>query len=458
MWYFWIIYLMIVFSAYAAPKRTIIIWMTARLLLNAQIALWYTPPIMSLEVGVDMTLLLIYYMRLSKSNIVNREPFILKDVIKWLVFSYTLSFVFSSVPGEFFAVKEIAKYYVQNIGALFILQRCLNTEEDVRLYFKTAMVIAVMIAGLGILESVMNDNPVQDFIYEITPHDEYTAHRNHYKPPYLTKSGDLSHRYGMVRAFSFFGLHNAFGRACVFLLYLLLSNYLHRLIPSNRKHVLFAILMLIGGVIVSNSKAPMFGLLILVLAFLGPRIRSGKHIFIPLVFLIGIFACYPSYLKNYVSLFDPEVAMEGRGSTVALRMVQMEVAMSLFRMHPIIGNGIGSLNYFEKNTDLADGILGAESSLMQILPERGIIGLAVYFYMFYSLYKKCRGYIPKRELTFYLLSIIFMELTAGHLAMTALWCGVLIAVRRMSQLRGCEGNSLDIPYNTPRRLKKRLFA
>ena len=449
MWYFWIIYLMIVFSAYAAPKRTIIIWMTARLLLNAQIALWYTPPIMSLEVGVDM--------RLSKSNIVNREPFILKDVIKWLVFSYTLSFVFSSVPREFFAVKEIAKYYVQNIGALFILQRCLNTEEDVRLYFKTVMVIAVMITGLGILESVMNDNPVQDFIYEITPHNEYTADRNYYRPPYLTKSGNLIHRYGMVRAYSFFGIHNAFGRACVFLLYLLLSNYLHRLIPSNRKHVLFAILMLIGGVIVSNSKAPMFGLLILVLAFLAPRIRSGKHIFIPLVFLIGIFACYPSYLKNYVSLFDPEVAMEGRGSTVAVRMVQMEVTMSLFRMHPIIGNGIGSLNYYKAETDLAEGILGAESSLMQILPERGIIGLAVYFYMFYSLYKRSRGYIPKRELTFYLLSIMFMELTAGPVNMIV-WCGVLIAVKRMFQLKGCEGNSLDIPYHMPHRLKKRLFA
>lgn len=434
---------MIVFSAYAAPKRTIIIWMTARLLFNAQIALWYTPPIMSLEVGMDMTLLLIYYMRLSKSNIVNREePFILKDVIKWLVFSYTLSFVFSSVPREFFAVKEIAKYYVQNIGALFILQRCLNTEEDVRLYFKTAMVIAVMIAGLGILESVMNDNPVQDFIYKITPHNEYTAHRNYYRPPYLTNAGSLKHRYGMVRAFSFFNIHNAFGRACVFLLYLLLSNYLHRLIPSNRKHVLFAIFMLIGGVIVSNSKAPMFGLIILLLGFF--KFRSRRMIF-PMLFLIAVFLCFPSYLKNYVSLFDPEMALEGRGSTLALRMSQMQVAMSLFKMSPIIGSGVGSLNYYKAETDLAEGIFGAESSLMQILPERGIVGLAVYFYMFYSLYKKCRGYIPKHELTFYLLSIIFMELTAGHLEMTALWCGVLIAIRRMFQLRNCEKNSLAIP-------------
>lgn len=457
MWYFWIIYLMIVFSAYAAPKRTIIIWMTARLLLNAQIALWYTPPIMSLEVGVDMTLLLIYYMRLSKSNIVNREPFILKDVIKWLVFSYTLSFVFSSVPREFFAVKEIAKYYVQNIGALFILQRCLNTKEDVRLYFKTAMVIAVMIAGLGILESVMNDNPVQDFIYKITPHNEYTAHRNYYKPPYLTKSGNLNHRYGMVRAYSFFGIHIAFGCACLYLLYLLYLNYLHRLIPSNRKHVLLVVLMLMGGVIVSNSKTGLLGLVFLIPAFLHRRMLFNKRFIIPLIFLIGIFACYPSYLKNYISLFDPEVAMEGRGSTVAVRMVQMEVAMSLFRMHPIIGNGIGSLNYLGKNTDLADGILGAESSLMQILPERGIVGLAVYFYMFYSLYKKCRGYIPKRELTFYLLSIIVMEIATGVLNMTV-WCGVLIAVRRMFQLKGCEENSLDIPYHMPHRFKKRLFA
>lgn len=443
MWYFWIIYLMIVFSAYAAPKRTIIIWMTARLLLNAQIALWYTPPIMSLEVGVDMTLLLIYYMRLSKSNIVNREPFILKDVIKWLVFSYTLSFVFSSVLREFFAVKEIAKYYVQNIGAVFILQRCLNTEEDVRLYFKTAMVIAVMIAGLGILESVMNDNPVQDFIYKITPHNEYTAERNHYRPPYLTKSGNLTHRYGMVRAYSFFGIHIAFGCACLHLLYLLYLNYLHRLIPSNRKHVLLVVLMLMGGVIVSNSKTGLLGLVFLIPAFLHRRMLFNKRFIIPLIFLIGIFACYPSYLKNYVSLFDPEVAMEGRGSTVAVRMVQMEVAMSLFRMHPIIGNGIGSLNYLGKNTDLADGILGAESSLMQILPERGIVGLAVYFYMFYSLYKRSRGYIPKRELTFYLLSIIVMEIATGVLNM-AIWCGVLIAVRRMFQLKGMKENSYNV--------------
>lgn len=456
MWYFWVIYICIVLCAYRSPKRTIIIWMTARMLSNPQMALWYTPPIMSLKMGVDITLLFIYCIKLSRKpdNVINREPFILNDAIKGIVLTYTLSFVFSRVPTSVYAVKETIKYYVENIGVLYVFQRCLNTEQDVRLYFRTAVIIAFMISGLGILESVINDNPVQDLLYEITPHNEATRHRNYYTPPYLTRSGGLSHRYGMVRAVSFFNIHIAFGCACVFLLYLLYSVYSHGLVPSDRKRLLLATVLLIGGVIASNSKTPMIGLVILLFGFF--RLRSRRMIF-PLLFLIAVFLCFPSYMKNYVSLFNPEVAVEGRGSTIALRMSQMQVAMSLFRMSPIIGSGVGSLNYYKAETDLAEGIFGAESSLMQILPERGIVGLAVYFYMFYSLYKKCRGYIPKRELTFYLLSIIVMEIATGTLDMT-LWCGVLIAVRRMFQLKGCEENSLDIPYHMPHRFKKRLFA
>lgn len=74
--------------------------------------------------------------------------------------------------------------------------------------------MAIIITCLGLFEAILKDNPWLDFVYFNSPHDESTIGRLFYIPPSV--GGSLEMRLGMVRAYSTFGIHIAFGTACVF--------------------------------------------------------------------------------------------------------------------------------------------------------------------------------------------------------------------------------------------------
>lgn len=423
---------MIVIYAIRFPKKSIIIWMTARMLFNAQVSLRFSPPAMSLTIAVDMTLLCLYYFKLRyQKNKLNQESFIFNDIMKGLLISYLLSFVFSAVPYGI-ALNQTIKYFVSNIGMLYILHKCLQTRTDVYLYFYSACIVAVLISALGLYESIVQDNPIQDWIYMNTPHDETTLGRCYYVPPSIR--GALSMRFGMVRAYSFFGIHIAFGCACIFLLYMMGMVLKYQLTSQTSKKNIIIIILLLGGVLASNSKTPLIGLIILLLGFYQMSSFFKPVIIIPTLIVITIISVYfPEYLQTFFSIYDADLAVEGGGSSLELRERQLAVTWELFLRSPIIGNGLGSLAYF-RGTGESAGILGAESSLFQILPERGIIGMCVYFYIFISLYQKCKSNIPHRELLFFLMAVLAMDLVTGQTDMS-LWGGVLITVNKLFVLK-----------------------
>ena len=86
-------------------------------------------------------------------------------------------------------------------------------------------------------------------------------------------------------------------------------------------------------------------------------------------------------MDNFYSLVDSKIAEEGGGSTVHGREIQFRAALNMFELNPLFGNGPGSIAVL-KNIGNNNEILGAESSWMQILPERGLFGAIVYIYMY----------------------------------------------------------------------------
>jgi len=71
---------------------------------------------------------------------------------------------------------------------------------------------------------------------------------------------------------------------------------------------------------------------------------------------------------------------------------------------------------------------------MQILPERGILGLISYLYLYVALFLGFKKYLPIKLLATFLLAIFVMEFATGLLDM-AIWGTVLVAVKRMYQIR-----------------------
>lgn len=162
-----------------------------------------------------------------------------------------------------------------------------------------------------------------------------------------------------------------------------------------------------------------------------------KTIFALVLFITITVVYVPDYFNNILSLFDSNLAEEGGGSTVAGREIQFKAALNMFYMNPLIGNGPGAIGVLSKIGNNAE-ILGAESSWMQILPERGLLGAFAYLYLYLYIFNILCHKLPVKVLFFFLLSIFVMETATGVLDIS-IWGVVLVAVKRMYQFTkyGC---------------------
>ena len=429
-----ILWLGISICAISHFKNTVMVWMVARVLFNAQIAVRYNSPGMSLVIAVDMTLILLYFLRRNKYKrigLVRRDKFPLKSAFIFTFVSFVISSLFAIVPINVGLVATL-KYFVSNFGILYVFFKCLDTKSDVVLYVKTALVIAVLITILGLYESIFKDNPWLDFVYLNSPQNESTRGRMFYVPPFVGEG--LQTRLGLVRSYSFMGIHIAFGTVCVYLLYLFATLKNNKLFDLNGNLLNAVILLLLSGVVASNSKTPILGVLVLLFAFYSFKQLFQPKVILPLLLVFEIIIVFvPSITMSFMSLFDSNLAEEAGGSTVEGRQKQFEVALRLFGMNPLFGNGVGSIGVM-KTIGANGAILGAESSFMQILPERGLLGIVAYMVTYWGLFMYGKKYLPRKLCIYYLLSLGVMEFVTGILDMPV-WIGVYFCVIRMFQFK-----------------------
>lgn len=428
---YWIIFLLISFFSIKDWKKMVIIWLPIQMLFNECVCLKYTSPAVSLVLAVD-ALLLFEYVIIRPHKGLNNSPFLFKTAFVAYLFSYLVSMFFSLVSFSEVLTGTI-KYFIQNFIIVFLFQKALNDNEDIKLFFKTSFIIIILIVSLGLYEAVLKDNPILDYVYLHAPIDMIKG-KMYYIPPFASMSGDLQMRYGMVRAYSFFGIHIAFGCTCVLFLYLYLYLFRHSINYINKKQVVIGSILLLLGILLSNSKTPMVGLLFFFFAFF-----SFKHIFnfktiVVLFILICVILIYaPNYLNNITALFDAGVAEEGGGSNISMRARQLEVALNMFFNNPLFGNGVGSIPMMMNVGNNSD-LLGAESSWLKILPERGLIGVASYLILYYQIFHIWKTVMNKRELIFFLCGLMAMETATGFMDFALYGC-LLVCIYRYRVLR-----------------------
>lgn len=430
----WIVFILIVLYSLYDTRKAIILWMPVRLLFNAQIALRYTTPAMSLDIGVMLWLLLLYMVKCyGKENTyhLNKEKGFITPIFLAFLLSFCVSFPFSinfSMP----VITKTIKFFVMSFGYVFIFQKALNTAKDIRYFLMTTGIVILLIILLGIYQFITKDNPFLDYVYMNSPHDDTTEGRMYYSPPWVVDEYRL--RYGMIRCCSFFSFHVPFGTACVMLLFLVGFLMKNRILTFSKIYLNVAMILLCVGVVISNTKQAYVGLVVLFFCFFKIQDIFNWHILILLVTLVIIGIYMPELYNNYISLFDQDLAEEGGGSTVAMRQEQYAVAFKMFGMNPIFGNGpfsLGTLKYLR--VDFGD-IRGAESVFLSILPERGLIGVIVYLFMYYVLYTRLKKSMPHYQLIFFLLTYFVMEVAGGSKDLT-LFLGILIVCNRIIQMK-----------------------
>lgn len=431
-----IVILLCVFYDY---KRTVIMWLPAQMLFNAQIAVRYASPAMSLVLAVDAFLLMYYFVnkqRLKKK--LSSDAFFLKTPMYFMI----ASFVLASMFGEIQATKgftAMIKYFFSGFGIVFLTLKVLKTNKDIALFMKASLFVCVMIVVLGLSESILKDNLWLDFVYFNSPNDETTYGRMFYIPPAL--GGGLEMRYGMVRARSFFGIHIVFGFACLMYFWLFALSLREKWTYVTRPFTILVIVLLLAGVFIANAKTGYVGLAVILLGLYPVSKLLNIKLMFPLILAIIVLLVYfPQYMDNFYGLYDSKIAEEGGGSTIQGREVQFRVALKMFAMNPLFGNGPGSISIL-KNVGNNYQILGAESSWMQILPERGLFGAITYLYMYAYMYISLKKKMPYKLALFFLLSVFVMETATGQLDMS-IWGVVMIAVYRIYRLNSVDSKVL----------------
>lgn len=413
-------------------KRTVIAWLPTQMLFNAQVAVRYASPAMSLTLAVDILLLCYYaYKRFSLVKKLYRGEFIFLVPMIGIIISYLLSSTFGVVQSQS-GYTTMIKFLICGFGMMFLAHKVLYNKKDIELFIKISTIVCLLMTVLALTESIFKDNLWLDFVYFNSPHDETTEGRMYYTPPIL--GTEIEMRYGMVRARSFFGIHIAFGFACLCYFWLLtLAGTLKWKVLPRYLHIL-VLALLLGGIFMANAKTGYVGLLIMSIGLIPINKLLNIKVAVPIMLIIIVIACcFPQYLNNFYSLFDSNLADEGGGSTVANRELQFEAAMNMFEMNPILGNGPGSINIMKRYGSNSN-ILGAESIWMQILPERGILGMFIYLFMYAWMLIKFSKYLPHKLLFTFLIGMFVMETATGMLDM-AIWGVVLIAAKRMYQIK-----------------------
>lgn len=427
---YWIIFLIISFFAIKDWKRTCIIWMPLHLLFNESVCLKYTSPAISFVFAVDFLLFFLFYVKKRKYQLNNYTYFFKTAFIAYLI-SYGISMLFSIVPfTEVFA--NTIKYFIQNFIIVYLFQRALYNKEDIKLFLKTGLIVVALIISLGLYETIFKDNPVLDYVYLNAP-KELILGKMYYVPPFVSYTEAVSMRFGLVRAYSFFGIHIAFGCASILLFYLYFYFYNQKNNPLNKKWLLLGCILLITGVFMCNSKTPLLAIPFFVLATIKPKSLFNPKLitsFIILIILISIYA--PEYFNNFKAIFDSKLAEQGGGSNTSMRIQQFEVGLNLFCMNPLWGNGVGAIGVFMKNASNAD-LLGAESSWLKILPERGLIGAIVYLILYQQIYIKLKTVLKKKEIIGFLVGLMIMETATGFMDF-ALYGSIIICLYRFQQL------------------------
>lgn len=424
------IFLFIIICSFINYKKTAILWLSAQLLFNAQVALRYEPPAMSLQIAVNAFLLFFFFIKSRGKK--NGKSFVKETFPLWHAFilillSFILSSIFGNI-GTFKGLTSAIKYFITDIGTVYLAFRVLKTEKDLSLFVRGSAVVFSIIILLGITEFILKDNLWADFVYFNSPHADTTEGRMYYIPPAL--GGEMEIRYGLVRAMSTFGIHIQFGVASLMYFWLFLLMLSRKYYYASKCLTIFFAFFIVLGVFLCNSKTGMVGLVFVFMSIYKFKdLIDVKIVFSIILGILILIICVPDYLLNFISLFDSDIAQEGGGSTVIGRQRQFEVALNMFAMNPLFGNGIGSISELSQISDNYE-ILGAESVWMQILPERGLFGAYAYCMMYFFYYKGFIRNIPKKILIMILLATLVMSTATGEISQV-FWGIVLVAANRM---------------------------
>jgi len=307
-------------------------------------------------------------------------------------------------------------------------------------YIKWALIISVSIAGLYAL-----------LLTQLNGVNLYTS----FLANYFNKS-DVADIYGNAvqsrLSFSSAGKIQStmiHPMAWTFLLCVTFVIFLNQYLEYKNKIYLFLLFFIVFNILISGVRTGIGAVAIGYLYFL-LRYRKLKIIFssILIVLLLSIVVQSNKNLSNYFSSFLDVKGekSEMNGSSISLRLSQLDGALSEIEKSPLVGKGYSWNGYYQKTRGDHPVLLAFESLILSVLCNSGFIGLLIWILFFLYLFHLNRKLLRnKKDICMLdLLIIIYLTYTIGtgeygYMAIFAVFYSYLFArfyKERIYKLRG----------------------
>ena len=395
--YFLIVLFFIVFS-FIDFKKSFLYYAAISVVFNAAMALKYSPPAITCGFVLSLYYVIAFYLKREKFK--TDEKCFFKRAFIWCVLSLIVSsfityFTIGGISGLTSSLQRIITQYV----FIFIFFIICKTKTDILYFCKVIISLFAIIFIYGIFEYVTKSNPVLEVMMSNIPLD--------FAQDKLYLSDFENLRDGRYRCQSLFSISILYGIMSVLFGFFLIYLRSLKIIRINSiKFCLFIILSLFGCY-ACNSKTPLVALPV----FIIPLLLKNKFLLYLDILICIIILLIPdtflSLLGNVIDLraFDAKDSSV-EGSSLYLRLIQLETSIDLWTRAPLLGNGLRSAAMF---ADKGYDIFGAESVWFRLMIEQGLLGLISYAFLIVAFVKASfKTFYMKKALLFYALGFFLI--------------------------------------------------
>jgi O-antigen ligase len=301
-----------------------------------------------------------------------RDPQV-RAAARWPLWQPVLAFsavsLISAIAAEYPAVPALgACKGLLLVAALYVTADALSGAEDAHRFLSALLLVVTVAAAVGLLQTLACPGTAPD-----------------YGPP-----GWLYHR--CYRARGFFSIYMTLAGV----LNLVLLANVPRLLPggARARWLILPWLASLAGLLATYTRGAWMGFATGVLA-LFPASRRGRWLLVGGLVLLGFAVLAgPQHLRQrFLTMGDPD------DPTVRERVYMWRSGLTMWRQHPVLGVGPGGVKREYERYALPEAVKKrtghVHNTPLQILVERGALGLAAWLWIWAAFFAKSIGLLRR---------------------------------------------------------------
>lgn len=317
-------------------------------------------------------------------------------MMKFPLFGSVLLMLISLTLTNFFTVNHPFPLITRSLPFIYLYFFWISLNkhpENIRYLYSCFLGMMILLSVDYLLDLILKFSPVRQYMI-MTSNGLFEF------------SDNSVQRMGLPRVMSFARHGISLGVFCVMLFYTMSYSVVtaKRLLTINNQwRVYLLLLLMLLGMILSNSRTPMifFALgLPMYLNFNKSNIKYTVMFFVLMIIFALIFHNYVSFI--YDSIFN-EDKTDVEGSSSDLRLQQLEIVLFFLRGHEFLGLSLG---YIGGLIGEVKEIAGAESDWFIIIGETGILGFISYVVFYLNLLFLARKNKNRKFIIYFTLGVL----------------------------------------------------